>query len=152
MNNCDSISVKPCTAADYDALVEVWRRSVLASHHFLAKADFDEIEANLATAYFPAVELFGAVCDGRIVGFTGLSGDSIEMLFVRPEYQGRSVGSALIDFAIGRGCRRVDVNEQNDAALQFYRRRGFAAVSRDDTDDAGRSYPIIHCRLTDSTL
>ena len=152
MNNYNLISIKRCAAEDYDALVDVWRQSVLASHHFLAKADFDEIEANLASAYFPAVELFGAMLGDRIVGFTGLSGDSIEMLFVLPEYQGRGVGSALIDFAIGRGCRRVDVNEQNDAALRFYQRRGFAAVSRDDTDDAGRPYPIIHCRLTDSTL
>ena len=144
--------IKPCTAEDYDALVEVWRRSVLASHHFLAKADFDEIESNLAAAYFPAVELFGAVLGDRIVGFTGLSGDSIEMLFVLPEYQGRGIGSALIDFSIGRGCRCVDVNEQNDVALRFYQRRGFVAVSRDDTDDAGRPYPIIHCRLTSGTL
>lgn len=150
MNN--SISIQPCTAEDYDVLVEVWRQSVLASHHFLAKADFDEIEANLTAAYFPAVKLFGAISGDRIVGFTGLSGDSIEMLFVLPEYQGSGIGSALIGFAIGRGCCRVDVNEQNDAALRFYQRRGFVAESRDDTDDAGRPYPIIHCRLTSGML
>ena len=45
---------------EYPALVEIWRSAVRASHDFLEESDFDRIESNLASAYFPAVSLIVA--------------------------------------------------------------------------------------------
>lgn len=42
------------------------------------------------------------------------------------------------------GARRVDVNEQNEQALGFYRRLGFAQVGRSPLDGEGRPYPLLH--------
>lgn len=53
----------------------------------------------------------------------------------------------LIEFAKKRGCRLVDVNEQNPDALSFYRKRGFSVISRDETDESGRPFPILHLEL-----
>jgi [ribosomal protein S18]-alanine N-acetyltransferase len=53
---------------------------------------------------------------------------------VRPELQGRGVGtrllSALLDEAAARGCREVflDVRADNDRARRLYERFGFAPV------------------------
>ena len=45
----------------------------------------------------------------------------VEMLFVDPKQQGKGFGSALIDFAYNeKGMKRVDVNEDNESALNFY--------------------------------
>ncbi|WP_313958069.1 hypothetical protein [Corynebacterium glyciniphilum] len=35
-------------------------------------------------------------------------------------------------------------------AVAFYRRRGFTVIGRDDLDDAGRPYPVLHMSWTGS--
>ncbi len=37
--------------------------------------------------------------DGAVVGFLALGADTVEHLYVRPELQGRGIGSALLDLA-----------------------------------------------------
>ena len=76
-----------------------------------------------------------------------MAGNKIEMLFVDSFCQGKGCGAALLDFAIGKGAKLVDVNEQNPAALVFYRSKGFRSVDRTPTDDAGRPFPILHLSL-----
>ena len=71
----------------------------------------------------------------------------IEMLFIDSDCRGRGLGSELIGFARRRGALRVDVNEQNHYALEFYKAKGFRIIGREDTDDAGRPYPILHMSL-----
>jgi len=40
----------------------------------------------------------------------------------------------------------VDVNEQNEAALGFYKALGFSVVARSPTDAGGRPFPILHMK------
>lgn len=127
--------------------MEVWERAVRPSHLFLSENDIEEIKCALVPEYFPAVELYAFVQNGVAVGFIGLAGAKIEMLFVDCSAQGRGIGTALIDFAIGRGAAEVDVNEQNPLALKFYLARGFGVVGCDVSDDAGRPFPILHLSL-----
>ena len=113
----DAYDIVPAKAADYPMLVDIWEASVRATHTFLAEADLQRLRSRLATDYFPAVELHMLLTDGRPVGFAGLSGDNLEMLFVHPDFFGRGLGRALLSFAIReKGVTRVDVNEQNKRA------------------------------------
>lgn len=136
-----------CTEPDYPVLAEIWERSVRATHGFLTEKDIAEIKMSLATTYFPNVDLYGIRNESDIAGFIGLSGNRIEMLFIDYGRQGLGYGSALMDFAVSRGATAVDVNKQNPAALRFYLAKGFRIVSRDEKDEAGRPYPILHLSL-----
>lgn len=136
-----------CTEGDYGTLAGIWERSVRATHGFLKEEDINDIRKALIPEYFPNVNLYAIVCDRVYAGFIGLSSDTIEMLFVDSSYRGQGYGSALIDFARQRGATKVDVNQQNTSALNFYKAKGFRVVARDDTDDAGRPYPILHLSL-----
>lgn len=136
-----------CGAGDYHALAQIWERSVRATHGFLTEEAIAGIKARLIPVYFPAVTLYAAVAAGTAVGFIGLSGDMIEMLFVDDSYRGCGIGSALVGFAIAGGATKVDVNEQNPQALGFYLSKGFRVAGRDATDSDGRPYPIIHLSL-----
>ena len=60
---------------------------------------------------------------------------------------GLGYGSMLLDFAKANGATRVDVNQQNPSALLFYISKGFHIIGLDDTDEAGRPYPILHLSL-----
>ncbi len=82
----DAYDIVPAKAADYPMLVDIWEASVRATHTFLAEADLQRLRSRLATDYFPAVELHMLLTDGRPVGFAGLSGDNLEMLFVHPDF------------------------------------------------------------------
>lgn len=148
-NVVPTVHIRPATgAAEYPALVAIWRSAVDATHHFLTAADRDEIEARLASDYFPAVQLSVAEVDGRSAGFSGVLDGTLEMLFVGATRRGSGIGSALLAHAVEEhGVTAVDVNEQNAEAAGFYAHRGFEVVGRSDTDEAGRPYPVLHLRL-----
>lgn len=136
-----------CTEEDYETLAGIWERSVIATHSFLKEEDFNEIKAALIPDYFPNVDLYSIADNGVYVGFIGLSPDSIEMLFIDSDRRGRGYGSALMEFAKQYGATKVDVNEQNPSALNFYKSKGFRITAKDLTDGAGRPYPILHLSL-----
>lgn len=144
-----STRLRPCLGpAEFPTLVGVWRSAVDATHDFLAEADRDEIEGRMATVYLPQVELTVADADGTPVGFAGVSGPRLEMLFVRADVRGAGVGTTLLAHAVdAAGIPAVDVNEQNDQAVRFYLRRGFEVIGRSDRDEAGRPYPLLHLAL-----
>lgn len=141
------LRIVKCDRDDYEMLVGIWERAVRATHHFLDELAIDEIKAALIPDYFPNVELWAVADDEAVAGFIGLGGDMIEMLFIDSDRMGRGFGSALIDFAQKRGITKVDVNEQNPSALAFYQAKGFRVTGRDETDEAGRPYPILHLSL-----
>ena len=141
------MEIVKCNEADYEILAGIWERSVMATHSFLRVEDFNEIKMVLIPEYFPNVNLYAISDNGVYAGFIGMSPDSIEMLFIDSDRRGQGYGSSLIEFAKQRGAIKVDVNEQNPSALNFYKAKGFHVISRDETDEAGRPYPILHLSL-----
>lgn len=135
--------------AEYPALVQIWRSAVDATHDFLADDDRAAIEARLASDYFPAVALWVAERADRPIAFAGVADDKLEMLFVAADDRGSGAGTALLAHAVRElGAWKVDVNEQNTQAVDFYARRGFDIVGRSDADDEGRPYPLLHLKLS----
>ncbi len=129
------------------ALLDVWESSVRATHSFLAEADIGELRRQIPD-YFNAVHLWAARdAGGAIIGFAGIAGDSLEMLFVAAGARGRGTGRALLNRALAEGVTRVDVNEQNPQAAGFYERMGFAITGRSALDSQGRPFPLLHMRL-----
>ncbi|MEE6166742.1 MULTISPECIES: GNAT family N-acetyltransferase [unclassified Mycolicibacterium] len=133
---------------DYPRLIEIWRSAVRATHDFLEESDFQRIESNLASTYFPAVTLTVAEREEESVGFAGTADGNLEMLFVSDQIRGSGIGSALLAETIEKdGVTKVDVNEQNSGAHGFYLSRGFTQVGRSELDGDGRPYPILHLAL-----
>ncbi len=128
-------------------LIAIWERSVRATHKFLPGEVIDGIKQVLATDYLPMVDIYVLEADGVLSGFIGLSGCKIEMLFIDTDCIGKGYGSMLIDYAKQHGAYLVDVNEQNETAMNFYIAKGFKIISRDEKDEAGRPFPILHMTL-----
>lgn len=145
-----TIEIQPAHPKDYVALEAIWSRSVLATHDFLHRADYEEIKANLITHYFPAVNLYQAVDldSQQIVGFLGVLAGNVEMLFIDADARGKGIGTQLLDFAIKTlKATRVDVNEQNRQAVAFYQHYGCTLIQRNPLDSAGKPYPILMLQL-----
>lgn len=136
-----------CSVDDYTTLAGIWERSVRATHFFLDENAINDIKEALIPKYFPEVDMYAVSDNDTLVGFIGMSGDMIEMLFIDSDSRGMGYGSALIDYATDKGATKVDVNEQNHSALAFYKAKGFKITGRDETDAAGLPYPILHLSL-----
>lgn len=150
----DKYAVKMIEKCDndyyYPTLLRLWERSVRATHDFLDENTITEIKKSLIPDYFPNVDLYVVLDNNIIVGFIGLRGAMIEMLFIDSDSRWQGYGSTLIEFAKHMGATKVDVNEQNPLALAFYQAKGFRVIGRDETDDVGRPYPILHLSLSET--
>ena len=55
------------------------------------------------------------------------------------------MGALLAAHAIKtQGASKVDVNEQNEQALGFYKHIGFSVTGRSPLDGQGKPYPLLH--------
>lgn len=134
---------------EYDELLQVWEEAVRTTHHFLTETDIQFYKPLIRNEYFAAVQLYVIREDaGTIAAFMGLSTDCIKMLFVSPKAQEQGYGSELVEFAIReKHIYKVDVNEQNTAALGFYLHRGFEVTGRDALDGTGKPFPVLHLQI-----
>ena len=132
-----------------DQLLEVWERSVRATHLFLSAGEIAEIKTYVPQALREVPHLIVAwEAEGIPVGFMGVDGQKLEMLFLAPEERGKGLGRELVQYGVERfDIREVTVNEQNPQARGFYEHMGFCVCQRSELDEQGRPYPILKMRL-----
>jgi len=140
--------VRPAQVEDRGPLLELWERSVRATHHFLEESDIVALRPLVAEALTSdAIEwwVLTSAADSPI-GFLGLANNTIDGLFIDPACQRRGGGTLLVAHAqsLRAGALAVDVHEQNDAARRFYEALGLSVVGRSPTDADGRPFPILH--------
>ncbi len=135
-------------------LSEVWEKSVKATHLFLSDDEINEIKNYVPQAISEVSSLIVVTNDIELpIGFMGIDNHKLEMLFIAPEYIGKEIGKALIEYGFEHfDVNEVCVNEQNPSALGFYQHMGFHAYKRSDLDEQGRTYPILYMRLQVNTI
>jgi putative acetyltransferase len=143
------MTIEAVTKTDYPELLAVWESSVRATHHFLAEADIAFFKPLIIGTYFDLVELRCVKNEQeRIIGFSGVAGAELEMLFIHAEYRGKGVGTLLLQNAMQKmGVTKVGVNEDNVQALGFYQQFGFEVYDRSSLDGTGKPYPILHLKV-----
>lgn len=144
------MTIRRATPTDRDALVDIWLRSVRATHTFLSEEDIQSLLPPTRDYLTSDESELWVLCSysGAVMGFMGMSGSKVEALFLAPEFHRCGGGRRLVRHAQElRGELTVDVNEQNPAARRFYEACGFVVEGRSELDDAGRPFPLLHMRL-----
>ncbi|UHO40181.1 GNAT family N-acetyltransferase [Chryseobacterium capnotolerans] len=132
---------------DYPQLMKIWESSVLNTHDFLKEEDFKYYKKEIP-GYFEHVSLLGFEEEGTLVGFMGVAEGNLEMLFIHNDHRGKGIGKKLIQYGIDHlKVTKVDVNEQNEQGVGFYKHIGFKVLNRSALDDQGKEYPILHMEL-----
>lgn len=140
--------IEAYTDNDREQILNIWEKSVLATHDFLKPTDFEEIKALVQTIDFNHLDVYCLKQNSEVAGFIGVAEQKIEMLFFSPEYIGKGLGRKLTDFAFSElKADKVDVNEQNSKAVKFYEKLGFKTYERTDKDDQGKDYPLLRMKL-----
>lgn len=146
--------IRRATPADRDCLMDIWSRSVRATHTFLTPADIAGLTPLVRDYLASSEPEFWVLESGarHAIGFMGMSGSKIDALFLAPEQHRKGGGRRLVHHARQlKGELSVDVNEQNPAACRFYRAMGFVVEGRSELDDTGRPFPLLHMRLAGPT-
>ena len=141
------LALRPFLPADTPLLAEIFRASIAektaddysdAQREAWAAAadDEDEFRARLAKQ----LTLVGTI-EGSPVGFASLKApDVIDMLYVHPAATENGVASMLIDalerLAAARGAGKLKA-DVSDSALDFFRKRGFVAQTRNTVPVGG---------------
>lgn len=131
-------------------LIDLWEASVRATHDFLDPDDIDFFKTLVQGIDFHAFEVYCAFDDNnRMVGILGVADKKLEMLFLAPDQIGKGVGKQLMDFVLNTlYVDKVDVNEGNVKATEFYKKFGFKVYDRTPLDDHGKPYPILKMGLS----
>ena len=134
-----AVSLRPYLAADAERCADIFRASVeeLAIEDYsaeqcaawAARADDPDFAKRLAGAL-----TLVALVEGEPAGFASLEGaETIDMVYVDPEFTQRGVATALLDalarLAAARGAKTV-TSEVSDTARPLFERQGFQAQRR----------------------
>ncbi|WP_442951865.1 GNAT family N-acetyltransferase [Paenibacillus sp. A14] len=145
-----SRSIIPYQNHHHDRLAEIWLRAVRETHTFLTEEDIFFYYDIVRGGVLNEVEIWVGLDEReQPVGFIGLDGLHIEMLFIDPSYHNKGWGTRLIRHVENlKGSRlTVDVNEQNPGACTFYKRHGFVQIGRSERDGSDRPFPLLHMEL-----
>ncbi|MEX8194718.1 acetyltransferase [Comamonas guangdongensis] len=131
--------------------LEIWRRAVDATHHFLTPEDRRAIDA-MVCDFLPKAPLWFAVdANDYPLAFMLIDNGHMEALFVDPICRRTGLGAALVSHGLSlHPGMTTDVNEQNLQALGFYEKMGFKRTGRSSLDGQGRHYPIIHLKYIEA--
>ena len=144
----DKFEIKAYDQKYKQQILKVWEQSVLATHDFLTPTDFSEIKKLVQAINFNHFQVYCLTENDLVIGFIGVGDKKIEMLFLDPTYFGQGLGKMLLSFAINElSADKVDVNEQNARAVNFYKKLGFEIVERTEKDDQGKDYPLLRMKL-----
>ena len=141
--------VFPVGPDEDESLLNVWEASVRVTHHFLTEADIQFFKPLVVGGLRELPHLLCArAAAGDLVGFVGVAGPKMEALFVHPSWHRAGIGRRLARHAVVElGATQVDVNEQNEAAVGFYRHIGFEVTGRSPLDGMRKPFPLLHMEM-----
>jgi putative acetyltransferase len=109
------MTIREALPTDRDTLLDIWLRSVRATHTFLTEADIQSLLPLVKDTALVELELWVLCADGgTAIGFLGLSGANVEALFIAPEWSRRGCGRMLLEHARrlkggpDRRCQRAE--------------------------------------------
>ncbi|WP_294183245.1 GNAT family N-acetyltransferase [uncultured Sphingobacterium sp.] len=139
------MEIRAASEADYVAILRIWENSVRATHDFLKEEDLQLYKRLIPTEYLPQLKVYVIDDDGQPAAFFAVSDDNLEMLFVDSAYRGKGFGTVALQHVLDKlQVYKVDVNEQNQQAVNFYLKKGYQLMGRSAVDGMGKPYPILH--------
>ncbi|MDF2850611.1 MAG: family N-acetyltransferase [Sphingobacterium multivorum] len=139
------MEIRAASEADYAAILHIWENSVRATHDFLKEEDLQLYKRLIPTEYLPQLKVYVIDDNGHPTAFFAVSDDNLEMLFVDSAYRGKGLGTVALQHVLDKlQVYKVDVNEQNQQAVDFYLKKGYQLIGRSPVDGMGKSYPILH--------
>ena len=127
----------------------MWESSVKAAHLFLSEDEIENIKKYVPQALKKIPLLVFAENENQIpVGFMGIAGQHLEMLFISHKEKWKGLSKELLKYRIEKySVNDLAVNEQNPLAKGFYEHMRFEVYKKTKRDEQGNPYPLLYMRL-----
>ena len=120
------IEIKERDSALMERLLNVWESSVRATHLFLSENEIENIKRYVPQALREVPHLITAENENKLpVGFMGIDGQHLEMLFIADEERGKGIGKKLLSLLLScmqeRDYKQVSLSVQKqNPAVRLY--------------------------------
>jgi len=136
------ITLRPYSAADEDAAIELWRRTWQQHYsHLDFNARLDWWRERWRNELVPVAHIMLAESDGALAGFVTVDPKTmyLDQIVVAPEYWGSNIAVALLAEAKRLSPKGLDllVNKDNFRAIRFYEKHGFVYAGEDKNPISG---------------
>ncbi|MER0510697.1 N-acetyltransferase [Aeromonas veronii] len=137
--------IRPLSATDLDAAVELWYQASVQAHYFIPAAFWHEQRAAMRDIYLPASKSWGYEEDGQLLGFISWYQGSVAALFISPTHQSHGLGRQLLEHLKAQYDRlKLTVYAENEQARRFYSRNGFKEGELQLCEHSGHPELVMH--------
>ena len=149
MNAGQDVTLRRACPGDAPAVAETHLTSRRYGQPYLPEVHTDaETHQWVAKVMLPQQEVWIAEVAGEVAGFAALHEGWLEHLYIAPAYQGRGLGSSLLELAMSRnpGGLQLFTFQRNERARRFYEGRGFVAEWFGDGSENEEGEPDVRYR------
>lgn len=143
--NSEAPRLRPYAATDEDAAIALWLRTWQQTYpdiDFVARLDW--WRTRWRDELVPHTRITVAESADALTGFVTVNPLTLylDQIVVAPEAWGTGLAEALVDEARRMSPRGLDlqVNQDNQRAIRFYRKHGFAITGEDENSSGRLTY------------
>lgn len=126
--------IRKLQLSDVDEVLHIWLESSIQAHGFIDKEFWKSKVKDMREIYLPSGETYVFEQEGLIVGFLSLSEDRLAAIFVSPDWQGKGIGTQLMQKAKEmHDTLELTVYKDNIQSIEFYKKHGFE-IAREQMD------------------
>jgi putative acetyltransferase len=137
----ETVRLRPYSPADEAAAIALWQRTWQQAYpHLDFAARVDWWRARWRDELVPAARIVIAEQNGTMAGFVTVDfAGYLDQIVVAPEAWGSPVAAMLLDEAKRISPARLEllVNQDNERAIRFYKKHGFAVGGTDTNPRSG---------------
>lgn len=140
-------NIRQATISDLSRIAEIVIFNYRINFYPIFRDDefyFKELQVpKLIGQYEGSVDRLWVYDDGVVKGFIQVENREVKKLFVEPVLQGKSIGSALLNYAVSEHeANNLWALEKNPRAIRFYERHGFQMTADRKLEEDTTEYLI----------
>lgn len=123
---------------DMGEVLDIWLTASLITHDFIDSSYWLSEINNMRNVYIPNSETYVYENQHGICGFFSLSENRLAAIFVKPDNQGKGIGTKLLKKVKElRKNLRLAVYKENSKSILFYKKAGFRFVKEQKDKNTG---------------
>ena len=134
----NSIKIRKLKNEEISTIVELWYETSIEAHYFISKEYWKANKAEMKEKYIPNSETYVAEKDKNIAGFISLMDNYLAAIFVKPQEQGKKIGTTLLNYVKDLKKKlQLKVYSKNIKSFEFYKTNGFSVQSESVDESTG---------------